>query len=145
VSVSSTSTTTQTHCATFVACSTEDSETTTTVTTSEAQSSPVSVAGYDILDATGAANDAAISSLASSIMSQRAVWDATRYSGLTVPPSTSTVTVTTSEFFSEEKFPSLNLLRFAFAREIMFEKGLLIERSFKSTKSFLEFYRAMLT
>jgi hypothetical protein len=93
VSVFSTSTTTENHCATYVTCSTEDTETTTTVTTSEpAPSASVSVAGVDLLFATGAADNAAVSSLAGSIMSQRAIWDATRYSGLTVPISTSTVT-----------------------------------------------------
>ncbi|KAJ8069027.1 hypothetical protein OCU04_002702 [Sclerotinia nivalis] len=87
------STTTKTHCATFVECSSEDSVTTTTETTSETQSTAEYISAYEI-GYPSTADDAAISTLASSILSQRLALDKTRYSGLTVAPSTSTITVT---------------------------------------------------
>ncbi|KAI9643280.1 hypothetical protein NHQ30_007897 [Ciborinia camelliae] len=86
------STTTKTHCETFVECSTEDSATTTTVTTSEpAPTATVTVAGWEPPWPTETSAD--LSSLASSIRSARSVLDKVRYSGLT---SSSTSSSTTS-------------------------------------------------
>lgn len=100
MSVSETSTTTRTHCVTHIACSTEDTVTTSTVTSEPHEYPTFTISQIDYLAPTGDADNAALLSLADSISSEHIAWDASRYGGLTVAPSVSTSTVLIGKFFS---------------------------------------------